>query len=48
MRKGKQLYMEKSIWELVEESAKKDNRSTNKWIEIHLTGYFLKEKLKKS
>jgi hypothetical protein len=48
MKRGKQLYMDSDIWDLVDKAAKEDKRSTNKWIEIVLTAYFLKEKLKKS
>lgn len=39
--------MDEEVWKLVEESAKKDNRSMNRWLEILLTAHFLKEKLKK-
>lgn len=48
MKKGKQLYMDSDVWDLVEKAAKEDKRSSNKWIEILLIGYFLKAKLKKS
>jgi hypothetical protein len=48
MKRGKQLYMDSDVWDLVEESAKKDKRSTNKWIEILLIAHFLKDKIKKS
>lgn len=45
MKRGKQLYMDSDIWDLVEKEAKKDKRSTNIWIEILLTGYFLKKNI---
>lgn len=38
--------MDKDVWNLVEEKAKKDQRSVNKWVEMLLTSYFFKEKLK--
>lgn len=34
------------VWKLVEESAKKNKRSSNNWLEIHLQGFFLSEKIK--
>lgn len=37
--------MDGGVWDLVEEEAKKDRRSTNKWLEILLTGHFLKKKI---
>ena len=45
MKRGKQLYMDSDVWDLVEEKAKKDKRSTNQWLEMLLTAYFLKEKI---
>lgn len=38
--------MSDDIWKLVENEAKKDHdRSVNRWIEIHLTAFFLKQKM---
>lgn len=34
------------VWELVEKAAEKDKRSMNRWLEIHLQGFFLSEKIK--
>lgn len=48
MKRGRQVYMDSDVWELVEKAAKDDKRSTNKWIEILLIGHFLKAKIKKS
>lgn len=45
MRRGRQVYIDKDVWNLVEEKAKKDHRSVNKWLELLLTSYFLKDKM---
>lgn len=45
---GKQLYMESSIWNSIEECASVDKRSVNNWIETYLRDHFLKAKIKKS
>lgn len=40
--------MHDEVWKLVEEEAKKDKRSSNRWLEIHLQGFFLSKKIKES